>query len=273
MASGELEERTFQKLRDRNLDFCIILDLPVDYHTTWLHNLKAEQIILIDHHPPKEDLNKVGIAHYNPRFENPEIYISASEICYEICKKLGVRGIKWIAKIGAVGDRSIKPTEKEMKAVEYIDAVKVVKGEDALKEVVEALLKCKSVDEFLSIKSYQKMAEKVNKEVEKWVQGFSPHSEICFYEIDTPYSIISRVANEIFDKYPDKTIIVYGLKGSVFKISGRSRKYDLGRIFHEASKGIGKGGGHEVAAGARIEADKIDIFLNRLEKFFKTKKQ
>ncbi len=43
----------------------------------------------------------------------------------------------------------------------------------------------------------------------------------------------------------------------------------MGKIFGEAAKGIGKGGGHEKAAGARIERDKFDVFISRVKKFLR----
>ncbi len=266
LASGELEEKTFQKVPGR-YKFVIILDLPVDYHVSWLRRFSSG--IVIDHHIPKKDLNSYGFFHYNPRFEEPEKYISTSEICYEICKKLGVRNIKWISRIGAVGDRSLRGGDKEEKAVEYINAAKIIKGEDFLPKIVEILASCKNIDDFLSKKEFETMSRKVRKEIEKWIRNFVPDKEICFYEIDTPYSIISIVANELFDRYTDKTIIVYGFKDGVFKISGRSKKYNLGEAFHKAAKGLGKGGGHPVAAGARIEGNKIDVFIARLKRFLR----
>lgn len=262
--SGELEETTFKKLPE-NYSSAIILDLPVDYHVSWLKRFSSA--IVIDHHIPKKNLNNYGFVHFNPRFKNPELYISASEICYEICKAIGVKNIKWISRIGATGDKSIKGSEKEEKAVEYINAAKIIKGENFLPKIVEILIECKDIDEFLSKKEFENMRKKVRKEIDKWVEKFSPENEICFYEIDSPYSIISVVANELFDRYPGKTIIVYGFKDGVFKFSGRSKKYNLGEIFHKAAKNVGKGGGHPVAAGARIEVDKINVFISRLKKF------
>ncbi len=273
LASGELEKTTFMKIKEHT-ELCLILDIPVDQHSSYLNFVKSEVIAIIDHHPPFKNLNEIGTVHINPRFYNFEKYVSASEVVYGICKKLGVKDILWIKRIGAVGDRSIKGTKKEILAAEYIDAVKSVKGDNALKEAVEKLSKCKNIEEFLKIKEYAKLAEKVNEEVRTWVEKAGKRSgskDIIILEVESPYSITSRVANEIFDKYPKSTVIVYSFKDGFFKISGRSRNYDIGRIFFKSSQGIGRGGGHSVAAGARIEGDKINIFIQRLKKFLKNK--
>jgi single-stranded DNA-specific DHH superfamily exonuclease len=52
-------------------------------------------------------------------------------------------------------------------------------------------------------------------------------------------------------------------------LSGRSKKYDLGEIFKKATKGIGRGGGHAVAAGARIKSEDFDRFKTRVLKLMK----
>ncbi len=268
LVSGELEEKTIKKL-EGEFDVVFILDLPIDHYSSWLSHLKTQKIIVIDHHPPQKDLYTEGILHVNPRIENPDVYVSASQIVFDILEKIG-RGTEWIMRIGAVGDRAIEGSEKEIKAVEYIDAVKAVKGEDALVPLTYRLSSCSSLEEFLSIKEYEKLAEEVNKEIKKWVEKFEREKgdrDVIIFEVDTKYSIISRIANEIFDRNEDKTIIVYSLKNGIFKISGRSRKYDLGKIFKEATKGIGKGGGHPVAAGARVDADKINVFMERIKKY------
>ncbi len=201
LASGELEKKTFKKLEGKVKDI-VVLDIPIDHHISWLKTFSS--VLVVDHHIPKKDLNKLGIAHVNPRLQAPKVYISASEVCCEICRALGIRGVKWISGIGACGDKSKKCSKKEEKAVEYINAVKVIKGENALPKLVEFLSSCKNINDFLSKKSYQRLTEKLKMEIEKWINNFKPQGKVCFYEIDSPYSIISIIANELFERYPEK---------------------------------------------------------------------
>ena len=271
LAAGELEEGTFKKI-GKSVDIACIVDLPVDHSPSLLSHVRADSVVVVDHHPPKRNLNSFGILHLNPRFYEKNAYISASELVFEICSALGMRDVSWIKRIGAAGDRSIRGTKKEMLAVEYIDAVKAIKGENALNEVVEKLATCKNLEQFLSVKKFETLAKKFKKEVEKFVlegEKMARERDVVILEMDTRYSIISRVANEIFDRFPDKTVVVYSCKNGIFKISGRSRKINMGRVFSECAKNVGKGGGHEVAAGARIDGDKIEVFLKRLKKFLK----
>lgn len=59
-----------------------------------------------------------------------------------------------------------------------------------------------------------------------------------------------------------------------YKVSGRGtlelveRGLNIGEAMQRASKGIGEGGGHDVAAGAFIEEGKIQEFLRRLDLMF-----
>jgi nanoRNase/pAp phosphatase (c-di-AMP/oligoRNAs hydrolase) len=64
--------------------------------------------------------------------------------------------------------------------------------------------------------------------------------------------------------YPKKTLILYTKSGSIWKISGRSRKHDVGELFKKATKDIGTGGGHPVAAGADV--NDIVLFKKRIMK-------
>jgi single-stranded DNA-specific DHH superfamily exonuclease len=271
LACGEIDKKVFESFARKAVDTAIFLDLAVDQNPSWLKKFKANNMLVIDHHPIHCDLNTLGIVHYNPRFEDPKIYRSASSICYEICKKLGIKNVRWVARVGACGDREILGTKKEREAVELIDAVKAIKGDKHLVKTVKILLECKTIDDFLGNRDLQKLREKLEKEVGKWVRNFSCRENICFYEIESKYSINSLIANKLFDKYPDKTIIVYSCKNGVYKFSGRSKKFDIGKVFEEAAKNIGKGGGHPVAAGAVINSKYVNTFIQRLKNLFKQK--
>ncbi|MDH5703312.1 MAG: DHH family phosphoesterase [Aigarchaeota archaeon] len=72
---------------------------------------------------------------------------------------------------------------------------------------------------------------------------------------------------------PDKPLIAVAHAGEIAKISARSRRelvakgLDLGEILSEtASKFGGRGGGHNVAAGAEIPSHRLTLFLMELDK-------
>jgi single-stranded DNA-specific DHH superfamily exonuclease len=265
LSCGELEEDTFKKAFESQ--YAIILDMPVDSRESIYTRLPES--LVIDHHPPQRNLNDIMI-HINPRFQNPDIYISTSEIVCEMFKEVNL-DFSWLARIGGCGDRSIKNcTEKEILATRVIDAYKAIEGERSLEKIALELSMCRGIDDFVSKRKHVEMVKRLESEVSKWVEQFNYKGKtIHIFEIDTPYSITSIVANRIFDMHPDITLLVYCVKGKIVKFSGRSREVDIGRVFREASEGIGSGGGHEVAAGARVSVEHVDLFLERVVKIYK----
>jgi len=71
-----------------------------------------------------------------------------------------------------------------------------------------------------------------------------------------------------------KPIIALSKDENGWKVSGRAtlelleRGINIGLAMREASKGIGEGGGHDVAAGAFIPDASIEVFLKRLDLVF-----
>ncbi|MBR9680615.1 MAG: DHH family phosphoesterase [Candidatus Altiarchaeota archaeon] len=72
-----------------------------------------------------------------------------------------------------------------------------------------------------------------------------------------------------------KPIIALSKDKEGWKVSGRGtlelldKGINIGLAMREASKGIGEGGGHDVAAGAFVPDDHIKVFLNRLDLIFR----
>ncbi|MFQ6009786.1 MAG: DHH family phosphoesterase, partial [Candidatus Aenigmatarchaeota archaeon] len=110
--AGELDEEFFEAFAKQKVGSVIFLDLAVDQYPELLGPFRKRKVLVIDHHVIHNDLNKMGFIHINPRFKNPELYTSASLVTFDICSKAGLKSRKWIAKLGAVGDRAIKGTEK-----------------------------------------------------------------------------------------------------------------------------------------------------------------
>ncbi len=71
----------------------------------------------------------------------------------------------------------------------------------------------------------------------------------------------------------DKPLIVVGQEGGIVKVSARaspklvSKGVNLGLVMREAaSKFAGRGGGHRIAAGAEIPADRLTLFLLEVDR-------
>ncbi|MEM4238828.1 MAG: DHH family phosphoesterase [Nitrososphaerota archaeon] len=89
-------------------------------------------------------------------------------------------------------------------------------------------------------------------------------SEIDVRQVSSVASIVS--SSKLIP--PDKPLIVVGQEGSIAKVSARASPklvamgLNLGDIMKEAAlKFSGRGGGHKIAAGAEIPADRLTLFL------------
>ncbi|NOZ82150.1 MAG: DHH family phosphoesterase [Candidatus Micrarchaeota archaeon] len=258
LGTGEVDEDYFEKFRAGDVN--IFLDLPLDSAPELLKRFKKP--VVIDHHPPVRDLNRTGIVHINPRFDKPDAYISTSQVVFDILGK-PVKD-EWIMRVGAVGDRALKGDENERKASEIIEAVKVIERETGLIKLVRFLTRCESIDEFVN-SSYSLLRDEIEREIENQIKKFRIFMEdITFFELESKYNITSILATRLLDMFPDKTIIVFSRKDGFIKISGRSKKYDIGTAFRKAVEGIGRGGGHRVAAAAKIPESEFQRFRKRV---------
>lgn len=248
----DINEESFKILKKEKTETAIFLDLPVDEFIERIEGFEAERILVVDHHKITEDLNKKGIAHINPRFEEPDAYISASQISYQICK---VKSLEWLARIGAVGDRALEGAEDEREAADMIDAIACLKKNKELASLAKLLSGCKKIEDFLYIEKYRKLKEAYENEIKKQISLFEIYgvSDINWFEVKSGFPVTSSLATRLFDIFPKKTIITYTKSKGVYNLSGRSKKYDLGSIFKKASEGLGTGGGHPQAAGAEVK--------------------
>lgn len=268
---GELDEKDLAKFGKKGIENAIFVDLAIDQYPEFLTGFKGKKVLVIDHHPISNDLNKIGFLHINPRFESPDIYISAAQICHKICSRGGLAGFEWLARLGAVGDYALVGTKEEREAADLVDAIKIFKKEKGMISLAKFLAKSKKLEDFLYKPEYMGMGELLKAEIEKQIERFKieKSNDINFFEVRSRYSITSIMAVKIFDLYPDKTLITYTKSGRFYKFSGRSRKFDIGTAFKMASSGLGQGGGHKIASGAIIRGDGFSTFRRRLLQMLK----
>jgi single-stranded DNA-specific DHH superfamily exonuclease len=268
LACGPIDKSSFDAFKFIKTDYVIILDLAVDQYPDWLAPFDKKTTMIIDHHPLHNDLNKLGFLHINSRFEDSKKYVSASEICMEICKKIGLKNKDWIGRLGAVGDKSIEGEPDEQEAAEMIDANKSVRGPESIIKIAKFLTTANKLDDFLYTTEFRKPLETIKGEIERQVKKFemTDMADVNFFEFKGNYSMLSMLSNALFERYPKKTIIVYRRSEGFMKVSGRSHKFDLGKIFSDATKGIGEGGGHPQASGAKMKEKDFDIFKKRVLK-------
>ncbi len=267
--TGDLDKNSFIIFSRKKVSMAVFLDFALDSYPDFLKGFGNKRTLIIDHHPISNDLNKLGFVYVNPRFKNPNLYISTSHFCFDILEKAGMKNFDWLYKIGDVGDHVIRGNIYEKEVVRTISAAKAVKGNEILPKIAEILSESKNINEFLENKEFNGFKEIFFKEIKSQLDTIkkSRLQSVNFIEIKSKYSITSVIASIVLDLYPDKTFIIFDKKKGFYHVSGRTYKFDIGKIFKKASKGIGHGGGHENAAGARIMVKDFKIFKQRILSF------
>ncbi len=265
--TGEIDSESFARFAKNDLDAVIVLDFAVDQYPDWLKPWKGKPVLIVDHHPPINDLNKSGFLYINPRTEDPKLYISTSQLVHPLCTKAGLKGGDWLVRVGGVGDRALEGNDDEKRAAELIDSVKAVEHETGLVKLASILAGLEKLDRFIYNEKYLKMHQKYEHEINKQLDKFRDveREDVIWFEVKSNYSVTASLASRLFDIYPDKTLFIYRKDSQSCKIAGRSRKYDLGKIFREVTAVVGgKGGGHPVAAGAKIPTGKMPTFRKKV---------
>jgi RecJ-like exonuclease len=90
-------------------------------------------------------------------------------------------------------------------------------------------------------------------------------------------TLVGVVAGMLYSTIPPtKPIIALSIdkdNGDI-KVSGRATMelvrngVDLSKSLEKACEGIGKGGGHNIAAGARVEIEHLNLFIKRIGEEF-----
>ncbi len=257
LACGEYGDH-FEKFYEKRGEVNFFLDIAVPSPDAVSGFPKP---VVVDHHPVSvKDWN--GVVYVNPRLEDPKAYISTSQVLFDL---LGKPDLRWLMRLGAVSDRALKPEGREAEGAEVIEAVRFFEKETGLVKLAKFLSNCSGLQDLLDSK-YSETASRFRSELREEVKRFEIYmKDVTFFETEKK-NMTSILASRLLDLYPDKTIIVYARSDGFYKISGRSRKHDMGFVFSEAAKGIGTGGGHENAAGAKIPVGEFSRFRKRVER-------
>ena len=101
------------KIMKSDINKLIIVDVAAERNRRIMVKLRKHvRILVIDHHPPTNNLNKDNIIHINPHFEENKILLQkqadnycASKIVYDICSSIiNIKNLSWISSIGIIGD-------------------------------------------------------------------------------------------------------------------------------------------------------------------------
>lgn len=287
-ASNCINESFLNIVNEYQPDKVFILDKP-DVSQEFIDKVTVD-IIWIDHHDVQD---RKGIKYYNPKKHNPTGYFPTTYCCYQV-----VQNNIWLAMVGCIGDWMIPEFSKEFveKYEGYFD-LNITNPSEALfntklglltkiiwfnlhgyskdyKKSIECLTKVKEPEEIMEQTSafgkyVYKRFEKVNKDYEALlgqVNGDTNDKLLLFeYAGSSSISFTAFLSNEIKYKYSDKVVIIAREKNGEVKCSLRSENINVASILEKSLVGIeGRGGGHEKACGAVIQAHNFDQFIKNI---------
>ncbi len=281
-------------LQRKKPETVVFVDLSIDQEWKGLidlqNMLKNTKFCIIDHHKITRDMNKHGFIHINPRFEKEDSYVPASLMVFDVLKGLEFENEKdrWIAAIGTISDfghktnpgfiEKCKESYPQLMKGEDIfktrlgDASKTVysaiisSGMDGLKHVLSVFKKSRKFEDFEKDNRLNEWRKQIDVEIASVLEDFEKKKEIdgkiVFYQVKSNYGITSIISNYITERHSNYVIVIAKNDEEGWKLSIRSPKLkvNLSEIIPRCVEGIGRGGGHEKAAGG---------FVTDIEKFRK----
>lgn len=293
-SSNEEIERVIKKVK--NFDKILIFDIDISYMKRKLVELNKD-FLIIDHHPPHNNLNTKKIVYINPRIPKPKIYQPASYITYKILSKISnLKNEEWLAVLGTISDyafddckdlirRRIRVKKKDdlqrTKIWKQVEELIGVISEVGFPRTLETLEKAKSFEDFKenktvreALKEYPKKFKECEKSFWKNFREFK-NSNLLISEIETKHrEITSLISTKMTRKFPGKVLIVFRKVGNKYAVHARyhgNKEIELGKIMEKCAKGLNGGGGHPHAAGATIKVKNREIFERRLIEELKKK--
>ncbi len=279
---GNLEPGMLFSLKEKGPGLVVFLDLAIDRHPEEVEELgKACPVLVIDHHIMKRDLNSGRTLYMNPRMHEKGAYISASCLVYRLLERIGkpVQGQKWIAAMGAIGDHAEEGCSGVMEGLDrdrlaeaekMVSSAISVRGEKGAGKVLGLLLEAGGPEDLEKDPQLVKWRKELDRELDTIVSGFRekgrhfPEKGVSILEVRSKYQINSLVSTVLSERNPDLVVITMRPEKGGHKLSLRNQsgRVDLSRAVGKACEGIGRGGGHEKAAGAWVSD--LKEFLRRL---------
>jgi len=270
----------FKKMKINKI---IITDLSVDNELENIKDLeKFANILIIDHHDCKKDLNSVRTVFMRVPTEFPAAYA-----CYTLFSKIQkIPG--WLAALGVLSDKTHRYRKENAEQVFPDFSIKgqgnlfdtvlnlsmalvYFKGKE--KKIYDMLLQSNSPDELSSLEKYRKTIEK---ELSSYMKDYESNKEefkdLIIYKFKPKHSITSILITMASIKATDKTLIFIADINNELHISARRQdgKIDCVRFLQESIKGIpnSTAGGHKPAAGARVPAEHFRKFKENLVRVY-----
>ncbi|MFH1623009.1 MAG: DHH family phosphoesterase [Candidatus Aenigmatarchaeota archaeon] len=273
------------KIATAGFDKIIIVDIDAAMLKEDLEGTGAD-VLIIDHHMVRSDLNSSRITYINPKIFNDEVYQPASYVAYKFLSSfVDISGKEWLAALGTVGDFGFDDCRDLVD--KYIDAkskddvpktgfwsvskvlfgaiIVAAAGRDGITRegIMDILSRAKGADDVSTNKSLNdanKMFEGEHAAAKKafW-KSVETKGNVIIGTIDSPFKRLgSVISTDASIEHKDKVILILERRGDYFKVHAR---YQLGGMhMGKLMKRCCNGGGHRNAAGGSIAVDEFEHF-------------
>lgn len=274
-----LDAVTVHEIIERKAEVVVFLDLAVDRDLDKIREIeKTSEVVIIDHHLFENNPSSSKTMYMNPRLQKSKAYEPTSYGIHRVLETLGKPTVAWIAAIGVIGDYGFEeckdifdevaselvqgdPLQSRLgQGAKLISSAITVADEVGAEKALHALLKAGSFEAFEAHEQLQTWKKEVQQEIQRVVESFQEKAELHpskglgILEVTSKLSINSTVSTILAEQNPEMTIITYRQVDDGYKLSLRNQSgsINLNTILKNVCKGIGRGGGHEKAAGALI---------------------
>lgn len=288
-SSPVLDVSFLRKVEEYSPDIVFILDKPM-ISEDFIEGVHVP-IVWVDHHSP---VDVKGVRYYNPKVNNPDVYLPTSYLCYQVVKQN-----LWVAMCGIIGDWCI-PEFFDDFIKEYPDLVEktdnpgdvlykqkfgrlirifsfLLKGKTSdVNKGISILSKVEDPYEILNqttsrarfiFRRFEKIDNEYKELLDKAVKSATNDKILAFYYPSKKMSFTGELSNELSYLFPDKLIIVGREKNGEFRLSLRSKLHKLPKIIEKALVDVeGYGGGHDYACGGNIKSKDLTRFVSNLMK-------
>ncbi len=284
LSYSQLREPIVKELKDKQINKIILTDLSLDFPEFLMGLEKFSEILIIDHHQFRKDLNSEKTS-----FTNAQGY-TAAFICYSIFSEIqNLESLDWMIALACLSDWMIGKNKTWIEKIykkynEPFNPENFQQGRfwDLTLIIADALIyfRGNTIQAYnqigekpFEIGDLEKYAEIIKKEIQKNVEMFEkqkqPIKNGWFYEIDSPYDISSRFASQISSEHKNKTYVVAVKEGKAYKVSARQqdKKGNMAVLLQNTTKGFESqdAGGHLAAAGCNVEEKDYEQFKKRLK--------
>jgi single-stranded DNA-specific DHH superfamily exonuclease len=291
--TDNMDRAFLTKVKEEKADRIIMVDVGIDSNQEFVRELErlCDRLMIIDHHKLVHDFNSetTVLVKAEKISSVPASAYANAKLCFDLFSKLtNITSLDWLACVGITGDMAIKqwgvfcPTVLKKHGLHQADIDKIVwmvgaveiLAFDTLEELQKEFYKTKSPKELLKstffsyLDQYQSLVAEWEEKYETKVIS-NPAIELNWFTIKTPYRIKSALANQVSQKNPEKTIIIFQEfeAGSLgFSARRQDGKIKMNDLLETAIEGIpsARAGGHAPAAAGGIPVEYREQFLKKL---------